>query len=111
VSWQFSLVSLVRLRQDAVLDSLRAELIPKHGQQTDYGIPLDLRNAAQFVDWFYTIELDESKQALKDSALGVLVARIVDRHRSQTTPSQRDNRSATALRDRSRNGCVTSVTD
>jgi hypothetical protein len=61
-------------RREGVLDSLRAELIPKYGQQTDYGIPLDLRNAAHFVDWFYTIERDESEQALKDSALGAPVA-------------------------------------
>jgi hypothetical protein len=60
-------------RREGVLDSLRAELIPKYGQQTDYGIPLDLRNAAHFVDWFYTIERDESEQALKDSALGAPV--------------------------------------
>jgi len=61
-------------QQEGVLDSLKAELIPKYGQQTDYSIPLDLRNTAQFVEWFYTIELNESEQALKDNALSVLVA-------------------------------------
>jgi hypothetical protein len=36
--------------------------------------PLDLRGTGQFVDWFHTIELNESAQALEDSALSALVA-------------------------------------
>lgn len=69
---------------EGILDSLRAELIPNYGQQTDYGIPLDLRNTAQFVDWFYTIELNESEQALKDSALSALVAPCCDDNSAAT---------------------------
>ena len=37
-------------QQDGVLDSLKAGLTPKYGQQTDYGIPLNLRNTPQSVD-------------------------------------------------------------
>jgi hypothetical protein len=36
--------------------------------------PLDLRGTGQFVDWFHTIELNESARALEDSALSALVA-------------------------------------
>ena len=71
-------------QQEGVLDSLKTELIPKYGQQTDYGIPLDLRNTAQFVEWFYTIELNESEQALKDSALSALVAPCCDDNSAAT---------------------------
>ena len=56
-------------REDA-LDSLRAEMIPERGQQTDCGVPLDPRNTSRFIDWFYTIEQYESEQVLQDSALG-----------------------------------------
>ena len=71
-------------QQEGLLDSLKTELIPKYGQQTDYGIPLDLRNTAQFVEWFYTIELNESEQTLKDNALSALVAPCCDDNSAAT---------------------------
>ena len=69
---------------EAVLASLRDRLIPTHGTQTSYGIPLDLRNMGQFIDWYYSIELTTAKRAIKDEALRALVAPCCDDNSAAT---------------------------
>lgn len=80
------IVATVAFAQETtdVLEALEAELIPEYGAQTQYGIRLDLRNTAQFIDWYYEIELSVDEASIKDQALGALVAPCCDDNSAAT---------------------------
>jgi phage shock protein E len=70
--------------EDGALDALRAEIIPPAGTQTSYGIYLDLRDTAQFIEWFYDIELTDTERTVMEDALSELVAPCCDDNSAAT---------------------------
>ncbi|MBC7099442.1 hypothetical protein H5T52_10075 [Candidatus Bipolaricaulota bacterium] len=66
------------LGEESLLDQLRAELIPAEGAKTSYGIPLSLRNAQTFADWYYTIRLTPEEEELWQEALVAIPAPCCD---------------------------------
>lgn len=68
----------------SLLTTLEAELIPAYGAGTTYGIQLDLRNTAQFIDWYHGIELTDEETSVKDRALSALVAPCCDDNSAAT---------------------------
>ncbi len=65
-------------RDEAFLESVRAELIPAEGTETAYGIPLSLGSLPQFIEWWSTrVPLVEEDARYYD-ALSALVAPCCD---------------------------------
>jgi len=63
---------------DAVLEEIRAEIIPVEGTETEYDIPLSLTSLPQFVEWWYTlVPLVETGDIYFDG-LSVLVSPCCD---------------------------------
>lgn len=60
------------------------EIIPEEGTATSYGISLSLENTQQFIDWYDSIELSAEEQAIRDIALGSLVAPCCDEYPMST---------------------------
>ena len=65
---------------DTRIDEIWIDIIPEPGTTTAYGIPLSLDNTQQFIDWFYTIKLNENEKELKTEALSSLVAPCCDEY-------------------------------
>ena len=80
----FLWVSGIGEENSALLAEIEAELIPPYGAQTGYGMPLDLRNTARFIDWFYGIELTQAEAEIKDRALEGLAAPCCDDNTAAT---------------------------
>jgi hypothetical protein len=60
------------------LATLRAEVIPVAGAQTEYGIPLSLESLPQFVEWWYTMVPAVEADPRYYEALSGLVAPCCD---------------------------------
>lgn len=71
-------VGIAQEGDGALLDGLRAELIPEGGTQTAYGIPLSLQSLPQFVSWWYTLVPSAEGDPRYEEALSALVAPCCD---------------------------------
>ena len=67
---------------EAVLEEIRAEIIPVEGRETEYGIPLSLTSLPQFVEWWYTLVPLVENDAHYFDALSALVAPCCDDNQS-----------------------------
>ncbi len=61
-------------------DEIWNDIIPEPGTETIYNIPLSLDNTQQFIDWFFSIDLNDDEKELKNEALGSLVAPCCDEY-------------------------------
>ncbi len=59
-------------------DQVRAEIIPKEGEPTSYGIPLSVENTQQFIDFYNSITLTAEQEQVKQDALTALRAPCCD---------------------------------
>ena len=63
---------------EAVLEEIRAEIIPVEGTETEYDIPLSLMSLPQFVEWWYTLVPTVETDSRYFDALSTLVAPCCD---------------------------------
>ena len=70
--------SVAQEADEAVLEEIRAEIIPVEGTETEYDIPLSLTSLPQFVEWWYTLVPTVEADSRYFDALSVLVAPCCD---------------------------------
>jgi hypothetical protein len=61
-------------RELSIVARVRAEIIPKEGQKTSYGIALSPENTERFVDYYKNINLTFEQKKIKDNALSKIPA-------------------------------------
>ncbi len=57
-----------------IAEQVEAEIIPKEGQATNYGISLSLKNTDQFINYYNNVILTEKEEVIKNEALLVIPA-------------------------------------
>ncbi|MBU1050738.1 hypothetical protein KKG90_12020 [Candidatus Bipolaricaulota bacterium] len=72
------IVSFTQGADQAVLEEIRAEIIPIENTATDYGIPLSLNSLPQFVGWWYSLVPLAEDDARYIDGLSALVAPCCD---------------------------------
>lgn len=72
------IVSFTQGADQAVLEEIRAEIIPIENTATDYGIPLSLNSLPQFVGWWYSLVPLAEDDARYIDGLSSLVAPCCD---------------------------------
>ncbi len=58
----------------SIVAQVRAEIVPKDGQETSYGIPLSLKNTEKFERYYENINLTLEQEKIKDNALSTIPA-------------------------------------
>lgn len=58
----------------SIVAKVKAEIIPKEGQKTSYGIPLSLKNTERFKLYYENMNLTLEQKKIKDNALSTIPA-------------------------------------